>query len=92
MNIPKYQLELPPEAEPARDFIEALAARYESQITISIAFRAGSISHRAASKTESSQLLSPLPRGGLEPGQSHIGPDWSSYRERASQNNPTMGG
>ena len=32
MNIPKYRLEQPPEAEPARDFIEALVTRYESQI------------------------------------------------------------
>ena len=32
MNIPKHRLELPPEAEPARDFIEALVTRYESQI------------------------------------------------------------
>ena len=32
MNIPKHRLELPPEAEPARDFTEALVARYESQI------------------------------------------------------------
>ncbi len=32
MSIPKHRLELPPEAEPARDFIEALVARYESQI------------------------------------------------------------
>ena len=32
MNIPKHRLALPPEAEPARDFIEAIGARYESQI------------------------------------------------------------
>ena len=32
MNIPKHHLELPAEAEPARVFIEALVARYESQI------------------------------------------------------------
>jgi transposase len=32
MTTPKHRLELPPEAEPARDFIEALVARYESQI------------------------------------------------------------
>jgi hypothetical protein len=32
MSISKHLLELPPEAEPARDFIEALVARYESQI------------------------------------------------------------
>jgi hypothetical protein len=32
MNIPTRRIELPPEAEPARDFIEALVARYESQI------------------------------------------------------------
>ena len=32
MNIPKHRLELPPEAEPARDFIEALVTRFESQI------------------------------------------------------------
>ena len=32
MSIPKHRLELPPEAETARDFIEALVARYESQI------------------------------------------------------------
>ena len=32
MSISKHRLELPPEAEPARDFIEALVARYESQI------------------------------------------------------------
>jgi transposase len=32
VNIPKRSLELPPEAEPVRDFFEALDARYESQI------------------------------------------------------------
>jgi hypothetical protein len=32
MNIPTHRLELPPEAEPNRDFIEALVARYETQI------------------------------------------------------------
>jgi hypothetical protein len=32
MNIPKHRLELSPEAEPARDFIEALVTRYESKI------------------------------------------------------------
>ena len=32
MKIPKRRLELPPKAEPARDFIEALVPRYESQI------------------------------------------------------------
>jgi hypothetical protein len=32
MNIPTHRLELPPEAEPTRDFIEALVTRYESQI------------------------------------------------------------
>jgi hypothetical protein len=32
MSIPKHRLELPQEAEPARDFTEALVARYESQI------------------------------------------------------------
>jgi uncharacterized coiled-coil DUF342 family protein len=31
-DTPKYHLELPPEAKPARDFIEAFVARYESQI------------------------------------------------------------
>jgi len=56
MNIPKHRLELPPEAEPARDFIEALVARLRisnrgTQETNSIAFRAGSVSHKAASKT-----------------------------------------
>ena len=64
MSIPKHRLELPPEAEPAGVFIEALVARYESEIeelkqTGSIAFRAGSVSHRAASKTKSSQLFAP---------------------------------
>ena len=43
MNIPTHRVELPPEAEPARDFIEAIVALYESQIeetqeTKSIAF------------------------------------------------------
>ncbi len=32
MSIPKHPLELPPEAEPARDFTEAIVALYESQI------------------------------------------------------------
>ncbi len=32
MSISKHRLDLPPEAEPARDFIEAPVARYESQI------------------------------------------------------------
>jgi len=32
MSEPKPRIELPPEAEPARDFIEALVARYEKRI------------------------------------------------------------
>ncbi len=32
MNIPTSGLEIPPETRPARDFIEALDARYEPQI------------------------------------------------------------
>jgi len=32
MNIPAHHVELPPEAEPARDFTEAIVALYESQI------------------------------------------------------------
>ena len=32
MNTPKHRLELPPETEPARDFIEAFVVRYESKI------------------------------------------------------------
>jgi len=32
MSKPPSRIELPPEAEPARDFIEALVARYESRI------------------------------------------------------------
>jgi hypothetical protein len=32
MNIPTRRLELQPESEPARTFIEALVARYKSQI------------------------------------------------------------
>jgi hypothetical protein len=32
MNIPTHRVELPPEAEPARDFIEAIVALCESQI------------------------------------------------------------
>ena len=32
MNIAKDRLELPPEAGPARDFIEVLVACYKSQI------------------------------------------------------------
>jgi hypothetical protein len=39
MSIPKHSLELPPEAEPARDFIEALVARYESQILATLRSR-----------------------------------------------------
>jgi hypothetical protein len=32
MSQPRHRIELPPEAEPARDFIEALVARYEKRI------------------------------------------------------------
>ena len=32
MRIPKPRLELPPEAEPAGDFIEAIVDHYECQI------------------------------------------------------------
>lgn len=32
MSHPKHRIELPPEAEPARDFIESLVAGYEKQI------------------------------------------------------------
>jgi hypothetical protein len=58
MNITEHRLELQPEAEQASDFIAALVAHYESQIDelkqqSSIAFLGGSVSHRAASKTQS---------------------------------------
>ena len=34
MNTPKRRLELPPEAETARDFVEALVARYDLRIEV----------------------------------------------------------
>lgn len=58
MNSQKHRLELPPQAVPARDFIEALVARYESQIE-ELKQQSRSIPDRAASKTKSSQLFSP---------------------------------
>ena len=34
MNTPSKRIELPPEAEPARDFIEQLVGRYEARIAV----------------------------------------------------------
>ena len=67
MSIPKYRLELPPEAEPARDFIEALVARCESQIT-ELKHQVQSLSEQIQSLTE--WLQKPNPRNSLFPPSS----------------------
>jgi len=59
MNLPKHRLELPPEAEPARDFIEALVARYESQIE-ELKQQVQSLSEQVRSLT--AQPQKPIPR------------------------------
>ncbi|MFZ4470924.1 MAG: DUF6444 domain-containing protein [Pirellula sp.] len=69
MSIPKHRLELPPEAEPARDFIEALVARYESQIE-ELKQQVQSLSEQVQSLTE--RLQKPNPRNSsLPPSSEH---------------------
>ena len=51
LPLPKHRLELPPKAEPARDFIEALVARYELQIE-ELKQRVQSLSKQLQSLTE----------------------------------------
>ena len=68
MNIPKHRLELPPEAEPARDFIEALVARYESQIE-ELKQQVQSLSEQVQSLTE--RLQKPSPRTSSLPPSSY---------------------
>ena len=69
MNISKHRLELPPEAEPARDFIEALVARYESQIK-ELNQQVQSLSEQVQSLTE--RLKKPNPRNSsLPPSSEH---------------------
>ena len=51
MSQPKPRIELPPEAEPARDFIEALVARYEKRIE--------ELEQQVISLTEQVQKLTP---------------------------------
>lgn len=69
MNIPKHRLKLPPEAEPARDFIEALVARYESQIE-ELKQQVQSLSEQVQSLTE--RLKKPNPRNSsLPPSSEH---------------------
>jgi hypothetical protein len=84
MNITEHRLELQPEAEQASDFIVALVAHYESQIDelkqqTAIAFRGGSVSHRAASKIQSSQLLGRALQRDLAYGQNVR--EWRGYDE-----------
>ena len=64
MSIPKHRLELPPEAETARDFIEALVARYESQIK-ELKQQVQSLSEQVQSLTE--RLKKPNPRNSSLP-------------------------
>ena len=69
MSIPKHRLELPPEAEPARDFIEVLVARYESQIK-ELKQQVQSLSEQVQSLTE--RLKKPNPRNSsLPPSSEH---------------------
>ena len=69
MSIPKHRLELPPEAEPARDFIEALVARYESQIK-ELKQQVQSLSEQVQSLTE--RLKNQNPRNSsLPPSSEH---------------------
>ena len=69
MSIPKHRFELPPEAEPARDFIEALVARYESQIK-ELKQQVQSLSEQVQSLTE--RFKKPNPRNSsLPPSSEH---------------------
>jgi transposase len=67
MTIPKHRLELPPEAEPARDFIEALVARYESQV-MELKQQVQSLTKQFKSLTE--QIQKPNPRNSSVPPSS----------------------
>ena len=64
MSIPKHRLEVPPETEPARDFIEALVARYESQIK-ELKQQFQSLSEQVQSLTE--RPKKPNPRNPFAP-------------------------
>ena len=67
MNIPTHRVELPPEAEPARDFIEARVARYKSQIE-ELKKQSQSLSEQVQSLKE--RLQKPNPRNASIPPSS----------------------
>jgi transposase len=62
MSEPKTRVELPPEAEPAREFIEALIARYEKRIR--------ELEQQVQSLTEQLQKLTPR-NSSLPPSSEH---------------------
>ncbi|MFG0261816.1 MAG: transposase [Novipirellula sp. JB048] len=62
MSKPKPRIELPPEAEPARDFIEALVARYEKRID--------ELEKQVKSLTDQVQKLTPR-NSSLPPSTEH---------------------
>lgn len=62
MSEPQTRIELPPEAEPARDFIEALVARYEKRIH--------ELEQQVQSLTEQLQKLTPR-NSSLPPSSEH---------------------
>jgi len=64
MITPIHRLELPPKAEPARDFIEALVARYELQIE-ELKQQVQSLSKQVQCLTE--PLQKPNPRNSSVP-------------------------
>ena len=88
MSIPKHRLELPPEAEPARDFIEALVARYESQIK-ELKQQVQSLSEQVQSLTE--RLKKPNPRNSSLPPSSEHPPSWKTASEAFQTTNPQTG-
>jgi len=62
MSKPKPRIELPPEAEPARDFVEALVARYEKRID--------ELERQVKTLTEQVQKLTPR-NSSLPPSTEH---------------------
>ncbi len=62
MSEPPPRIELPPEAEPARDFIEALVGRYEKRIR--------ELEQQVQSLTEQLQKLTPR-NSSLPPSTEH---------------------
>ncbi|MBC8290500.1 MAG: IS66 family transposase [Planctomycetes bacterium] len=81
MSEPKTRIELPPEAEPARDFIEALVARYEKRIH--------ELEQQVQSLTQQLQKLTPR-NSSLPPSTEH--PHAKPERKKQSGKKRKQGG